>query len=118
MFNVPAKYLGSEVNRLIGKIDDEAANNISIPVTANITGTYTNPSVKTDLSSSVSKLTNQLVEIEKQKLLNQGKDKVTDLLGGFTRRKRKPIHKTNNSNRFYTKTTNNVKVRLYKNKYR
>jgi hypothetical protein len=83
VFNVPAKYLGSEVNRLIGKIDDKSANNISIPVTANITGTYTKPSVTTDLSSSVSKLTNQLVEIQKQKLLNQGKGKVTDLLGGL-----------------------------------
>ena len=83
VFNVPAKYLGSEVNRLIGKIDDASTNDISIPVTANITGTYIKPSVKTDLTSSVSKLTSQLVEIEKQKLLNQGKNKVTDLLGGL-----------------------------------
>ncbi|WP_166962944.1 AsmA family protein [Yeosuana marina] len=83
VFNVPAKYLGSEVNRLIGKIDDASTNNISIPITANITGSYINPSVKTDLSSSVSNLTTRLVEIEKQKLLNKGKGKVSDLLGGL-----------------------------------
>ena len=83
VFNVPAKYLGSEVNRLIGKIDDKSVNNITIPITASIAGTYTKPSITTDLSSSVSKLTTQLVEIEKQKLLNQGKGKVTDLLGGL-----------------------------------
>ncbi len=83
VFNVPAKYLGSDVNRLIGKIDDASANNISIPVTANITGTYTNPSVKTDLTSGISNLTNQLIEVEKQKLLNQGKSKVNDLLSGL-----------------------------------
>ena len=83
VFNVPAKYLGSEVNRLIGKIDEASTNSISIPVTANITGTYTNPSVKTDLTSGVSNLTSQLVEIEKQKLLNQGKSKVNDLLSGL-----------------------------------
>ena len=83
VFNVPSKYLGSEVNRLIGKIDNEQANNLSIPVTANITGTYIKPSVQTDLTSAISNLTNQLIEIEKQKLLNQGKDKVTDLLGGL-----------------------------------
>ncbi|MFL1011138.1 AsmA-like C-terminal region-containing protein [Flavisericum labens] len=82
VFNVPAKYLGSEVNRLIGKINDTEVNNITIPVTANITGDLTNPSVKTDLSSGVKNLTQQLIEIEKQKLLNQGKDKVKDLIGG------------------------------------
>lgn len=83
VFNVPAKYLGSDVNRLIGKIDDQQANNLTIPVTANIGGTITSPTVKTDLTSGISNLTNQLIEIEKQKLLNQGKDKVQDLLGNL-----------------------------------
>ena len=82
VFNIPAKYLGSDVNQLIGKINNEDAKNISIPVTANIGGTYLIPSVKTDLTSGVKNLTNQLIEIEKQKLLNQGKDKVTDLISG------------------------------------
>ncbi|WP_147678186.1 AsmA-like C-terminal region-containing protein [Algibacter pacificus] len=82
VFNVPAKYLGSDVTSLLSKIDSEDANNITIPVTANIGGSYTSPTVKTDLTSGVSNLTKQLVEIEKQKLLNQGKDKVTDLISG------------------------------------
>lgn len=82
VFNVPAKYLGSEINQLIGKIDDAEVGNITIPVTANITGAFTNPSVKTDLTSSVKNLTSQLIEIQKQKLLNQGTDKVKDLIGG------------------------------------
>ena len=81
IFNVPAKYLGSEVNRLIGKINDNEVNKITIPVTATIGGSYTNPSVKTDLTSGISNLTKQLIEIEKQKLLNQGKDKVKNLIG-------------------------------------
>jgi hypothetical protein len=81
VFNVPAKYLGSDVNRLIGKIDDKSVNLISIPITANIAGTYTKPTIKTDLTSGVSNLTKQLIEIEKQKLLNQGKDKVSNLVG-------------------------------------
>ncbi|HLV14293.1 MAG TPA: AsmA-like C-terminal region-containing protein [Xanthomarina sp.] len=81
VLQVPAKYLGSDINRLIGKIDDKAVNNISIPVTANITGTFNNPSVKTDLTSGVTNLTKQLVEIEKQKLINKGKDQIIDLIG-------------------------------------
>ncbi len=82
VFNVPAKYLGSDVNQLIGKINDDDAKNINIPVTANIGGTYMTPLVKTDLTSGVKTLTNQLIEIEKQKLLNQGKGKVKDLISG------------------------------------
>ncbi len=81
VFNVPAKYLGSEVNRLIGNINDTDVNKMSVPVTANITGAFTNPKVKTDISSSVKSLTNQLVDIQKQKLLHQGKNKVKDLIG-------------------------------------
>lgn len=83
VFNVPAKYLGSDVNRLIGKINDNEVNKITIPVTANITGSFTNPKVSTDLTSGISNLTKQLIEIEKQKLLGQGKDKIRDLLGGI-----------------------------------
>lgn len=83
VFNVPAKYLGSEINQLLGKINDSEVNKITIPVTANITGSYTSPNIKTDLSSSVTKLTQQLIEIQKQKLLDQGKDEIKDLLGGI-----------------------------------
>ncbi|MDD7884422.1 AsmA family protein [Flavivirga sp. 57AJ16] len=82
VFNVPAKYLGSDVNQLIGRINDEETKKISIPITANIGGSYTLPSVKTDLTSGVKDLTKQLIEIEKQKLLNQGKGKVKDLISG------------------------------------
>ncbi|MBU2929095.1 AsmA-like C-terminal region-containing protein [Winogradskyella psychrotolerans] len=83
VLQVPAKYLGSEVNRLIGKINDSEVNNLTVPVTANIGGTFTSPNIKTDLTSGVSNLTQQLIEIEKQKLIGQGKDKVNDLLSGL-----------------------------------
>lgn len=83
VFDVPAKYLGSEVNRLIGKINDEAVNNITIPITATIGGTFTSPNVSTDLTSGITNLTKQLIEIQKQKLINQGKDEIKDVLGGI-----------------------------------
>ncbi|MDC6365742.1 MULTISPECIES: AsmA-like C-terminal region-containing protein [Flavobacteriaceae] len=78
--DVPAKYLGSEVNNLIAKMDDPSLQDLTIPVTANIGGSYTSPTVNTDLTSGVTKLTNQLGEIQKQKLVNQGKDKAKDLI--------------------------------------
>lgn len=83
VFNVPAKYLGSDVNRLIGKINDPEVNKISIPVSANITGSFSSPKVKTDLSSAVTNLMTQLVEIEKQKLINQGSNTIKNILSGI-----------------------------------
>lgn len=83
VLQVPAKYLGSEVNRLIGQINDSEVNNLTVPITANIGGTFTSPNVQTDLTSGVTDLTKQLIEIEKQKLIGQGKDKVKDLLSGL-----------------------------------
>lgn len=80
---VPARYLGSEVNNLIARIDDSQLENLSIPITANIGGDFSNPTVNTDLTSGIKALTAQLVEIQKQKLLNQGKDKARDLIGGL-----------------------------------
>lgn len=83
VLKVPAKYLGGDVNRLIGKINDNEVNKISVPVTARIDGTFTNPNITTDLTSGVSNLTNQLIELQKQKLIGQGKDKVNGLIGGI-----------------------------------
>ncbi len=80
---VPAKYLGSEVNNLIAKIDDSSLENLTIPVTANLGGNFTSPSVQTDLTSGVKNLTAQLVEIQKQKLVNEGKNKAQHLIGGL-----------------------------------
>ena len=82
VFNVPAKYLGSDINRLIGKINDNEVNQLTIPVTANISGSFTSPKVSTDLTSGVANLTSQLIEIEKQKLIGKGTDKIKDLIGG------------------------------------
>lgn len=82
--NVPAKYLGSEVNNLIAKIDDSSLDGLTIPVIANIAGNYTKPEVTTDLTTGIKSLTTKLIEIQKQKqkqkLIAKGKDKAKDLL--------------------------------------
>lgn len=80
---VPAKYLGSDVNQLISRIDDSALENLTIPVIANIGGVYNSPQVTTDLTTGIKQLTTKLVEIEKQKLINKGTDKAKDLIGGI-----------------------------------
>ncbi len=81
--DVPAKYLGTEVTSLIAKINDSSLEGLTIPVTANIGGNYKTPEVKTDLTSGVKSLTTKLIDIQKQKLVNKGKEKATELIGGL-----------------------------------
>lgn len=81
-FDVPAKYLGSDVQGLLAKLSDKDKN-VTVPVTANITGNMTSPSVKTDLSSSVTKLTQTLIQKQKNKLVNNA---LGSLLGGGTKK--------------------------------
>ena len=79
--DVPAEYLGNEVQGLIAQIGDDALQGLTIPVTATIGGNYSEPKVQSDFTSGVGELTKQLVEIQKRKLVAQGSDAVKDLLG-------------------------------------
>ncbi|MBP4140719.1 AsmA-like C-terminal region-containing protein [Flavobacterium sp. P4023] len=80
-FDVPAKYLGSEVNALIAKLAPaDAAKIESFPVTAILVGNFTNPKITTDINSAVTKLTTQLVNQQKDRLVKQGTSALTDLL--------------------------------------
>ncbi|MHB0755316.1 AsmA family protein [Polaribacter sp. M15] len=81
-FDVPVKYLGSEVTSLISKLSTKDAASIkSVPVKANLTGSFTNPNFSTNLKDATSNLVKDLVEKQKQNLLDKGKNKLTDLLG-------------------------------------
>ncbi len=88
---VPVKYLGSEINSLIAKIDDSSLDELTLPVIANIGGDYASPAVTTDLTGGVKSLTTKLIEIQKQKLINKGEEKarglLSDVLGGTSQDK-------------------------------
>ncbi|NNJ88015.1 MAG: AsmA-like C-terminal region-containing protein [Eudoraea sp.] len=96
---VPAKYLGSEVNNLIARIDDSSLQNLTIPVGVSIGGLYSSPKVTTDLTSGVKDLTASLIDIQKQKLVNQGKEKASTLIEGLL------AGKKGNTDTTTTKTT-------------
>jgi len=75
-FDVPAKYLGKEVTSLLANLSGNQANTISIPIKANITGDFSNPKIQTDMKQAVGNLTNQIIEKQKNDLINKGKDAV------------------------------------------
>jgi hypothetical protein len=82
-FDVPAKYLGTEINNLLAKLAPSEANKIqSVPVNAVITGNFKKPQIRTDMKQAVTSLTTQLVNAQKDRLLNQGKNVLGDILGG------------------------------------
>lgn len=81
-FDVPAKYLGTEVNKLLTSLSPAEASKISVPVNALITGTFKNPKISTDASKTVSNLTQQLVQQQKDRLLQQGAGAIRNILGG------------------------------------
>tara|TARA_R110002049_G_scaffold184283_1_gene352560 strand:- start:1771 stop:4506 length:2736 start_codon:yes stop_codon:yes gene_type:complete len=100
---VPAKYLGTDITSLIARIDEKSLENLTIPITANIGGGYTSPTVTTDLTSGIKNLTAQLVEIEKQKLINKGKDKAKDFIGDLIAKNQKATDSTKKENQEKTK---------------
>jgi hypothetical protein len=80
-FDVPAKYLGTEATALIAKLTPaEAVKLESIPVNASLTGNFTNPKISTDIKTAVTILTNQLVQQQKERLLNQGNSALNDFI--------------------------------------
>lgn len=82
-FNVPAKYLGKEANNLLAQLSEQEKEEMTVPVTATIGGSYTSPSVSTNMKSAVAGLTQQIVANQKDKLVNKGKDAVGDALGNL-----------------------------------
>ena len=80
-FDVPAKYLGTEANSLIAKLSSaDAAKLQSIPINAMLGGNFTNPKISTDINSAVTKLTTQLVNQQKDRLVKQGTSALTDFI--------------------------------------
>ena len=79
-FDVPAKYLGGEVAKLLASVNMDASK-INVPVTANITGNFANPKIGTDLKQAITTLTTQLIKDQKTQLLNKGAVKLAKMAG-------------------------------------
>ena len=82
VFDVPIKYLGTEVTNLIAKLNSKDLADVkSVPVKANLTGSFSSPNFSTNLKDATSNLVKDLVEKQKQSLIDKGKNKLTGLLG-------------------------------------
>lgn len=87
-FNVPAKYLGTEVSSLLSKLSPAEAGKLeNIPINALVTGSFSKPKISTDMKQAVTNLANQLVKQQKDKLINQGTNALQNLIKGNTKDK-------------------------------
>ncbi|WP_298777758.1 AsmA family protein [uncultured Polaribacter sp.] len=83
VFDVPVKYLGTEVTSILSKLSPkEAAEIKSIPVKTNLSGSFTSPKFTSNMKEATNKLVTDLIEKQKQSLINKGKDKLTDIVTG------------------------------------
>lgn len=80
-FDVPSKYLGTEASALIAKLAPTDATKFeNIPINAILTGSFSNPKINTDIKTAVTNLTNQLVQQQKERLVQKGTSALTDLI--------------------------------------
>ena len=58
--DLPAKYLGSDVTKLLAKLDPVEANTMTVAVPVGLTGSFTNPQVSLNTNAAISELTSKL----------------------------------------------------------
>jgi hypothetical protein len=80
-FDIPAKYLGSDINNLIAKLTPAEAKKLdNIPVNAILQGSFSQPKITTDLKQATTTLVTNLVNQQKQQLINKGTTALTNLI--------------------------------------
>lgn len=86
--DVPAKYLGTEINNLIGRLTPADAKKFeSIPINAILGGNFTSPKITTDVKQATTTLVTNLVNQQKEKLISGGKDALNNIISNATKPK-------------------------------
>jgi hypothetical protein len=87
VFDVPVKYLGTDVTNLISKLTPKDAASVkSIPVKGTFKGSFGNPNFTSNIKNATATLVKGLVEKQKNSLLNKGKDQLKNLIGIDTKK--------------------------------
>ena len=86
--DVPSKYLGTEINNLIGKLTPTDAKKFeTIPINAILTGNFKNPNITTDVKQATTTLVTNLVKQQKDKLIQQGTSALGNIIQNNTKTK-------------------------------
>lgn len=83
--DVPAKYLGTEINNLIGKLTPADAKKFeTIPINAILAGNFSSPKITTDIKQATTTLVTNLVKQQKDKLIQQGTSALGNIIHNAT----------------------------------
>ena len=106
--DVPAKYLGNDVTKLLQNLSPQEADAMSVALPIGLKGTFTNPQVSLNAETAINTLTKQILAKQKDKLINQGTGILGDILGGGTKQ---DSTKTNtNTNQQQTTQQQNTQI--------
>ncbi|RXR24012.1 AsmA-like C-terminal region-containing protein [Flavobacterium stagni] len=84
--DVPAKYLGNDANKLLAKLSPSDVNKLdNVPINANLTGSFSNPKVTTDIKTATTALANNIAKQQKDKLVGKGKSALDQLIDRNTK---------------------------------
>lgn len=87
-FDVPAKYLGTEVNKLLARLTPADAKKVeNVPINATILGSFKSPKISTDLKQATTNLVASIVKQQRDKLLGGGKDALNNIITNATKPK-------------------------------
>lgn len=110
--DVPAKYMGKEINNLLAQLDKKEAENMTVALPIGISGNFANPKIDLNTGQAVTQLTQQLISKQKEKVKNkivdEGTKALTDLLGGGTKDKDSTSSSTPSTEETLTNTAKDV----------
>ncbi|WP_310992855.1 AsmA family protein [Aequorivita marina] len=84
--DVPAKYLGGDVTKLLQKLDPKEVDEMYVALPIGLKGSFTNPKVSLNTQAAINALTQELLAKQKEKLKDKGSDILGDLFGGGTKK--------------------------------
>ena len=100
---LPAKYFGDQVGGQLAKLTKTDLSKMMVDLPIGISGNLTQPKININMEKAVTDLSKQIVEQQKDDLLDQAGDEIGNLIGGLTKDK---DNKTSDS----TSTTKNEKI--------
>ena len=80
--DVPAKYLGSEVNATLGKLSGESIENTTVELPIGITGSFNSPQINLNMQQAVNSLTQKVVAQQKRNLEDKAVNAINEILQG------------------------------------
>ena len=79
---VPARYLGSQVGNTLSGLSSQELENTTVTLPVGISGNFQSPNINLNMQQAVSDLSQKIIDSQKDKLQEKGKDILGGLLGG------------------------------------